>query len=67
MSSHVSTDARTWLEVINVPVRRDIDSMLIIELAKTSMNAKSKTSNAEKVRINIPKIIIPEIHGPRLN
>ena len=58
MSSHVSTVAQTWPEVTNVPVRRDIDSMLIIEHVKTLMNAKNKTSNAEKVRNNIPKIMI---------
>ena len=58
MSSHVSMDAPIWLEVTNVPVRRDIDSMLIIEHVKTSMNARNKTSNAEKVRINFPKIRI---------
>ena len=58
MSSHVSTDAPIWPEVINVPVQRDIDSMLIIEHVKTLMNAKNKTSNAEKVRNNIPKIVI---------
>ena len=58
MSSHVSTVAQIWPEVTNVPVQRVIDSMLIIEHAKTLMNAKNKTSNAEKVRINFPKIII---------
>ena len=55
MSSHASTDAPIWPEVTNVPVRRDIDLMLITEHVKTSMNAKNKTSNAEKVRINNPK------------
>ena len=59
MNLHVSTVAQTWLEVTNVPVRRDIDSMLIIEHVKTLMNVKSKISNAEKVRTNFPKIIIP--------
>ena len=58
MSSHVSMDAPIWLEVTNVLVQRDIDSMLIIEHVKTLMNVKNKTSNAEKVRINFPKIRI---------
>ena len=58
MSSHVSTVAQIWPEVTNVPVQRVIDSMLIIEHAKTLMNAKNKTSNAEKVRVDSPKIMI---------
>ena len=49
MSSHVSMVARIWPEVTSALVQRAIDSMLIIEHAKTSMNVKSKTLNAEKV------------------
>ena len=55
-SSHASTVARTWPAVTSALVLRDIDSMLITELAKTSMNAKSRISNVEKVHINDPKI-----------
>ena len=59
MSSHVSTVARIWPEVTSALVQRAIDSMPITEHVKMSMNAKSKTLNAEKVRDpKIPHVLI---------